>query len=259
MIIIGEKLNSSIPNALKALNHSDDSLIRELIVKQSAAGADYLDINTAMLGEEEADKLKECVKLILELSDKGIMLDSVNMQIIRSVIELTEKRASIINSISLSTDIQPLKDLDLANIGVVAMPTTEDGIPETAEKRVLNISILTDTLTGLGIKPENIYADILIETVAVNQEAAIIALDTLKLVKRKLPEIKTICGASNISFGLPKRKYINTAFLPMLIYNGLDSIITDIMNSDIKGCILASELLIGKDEYCMNYIDALRD
>lgn len=258
MIIIGEKLNSSIPSALKAFTHTDNSAIIELIKSQSDNGADYIDINTAMLGDDEENMMLETVMLVMENSDKGIMLDSVNMNIIRNVLPYIKNRPVIINSISLSTDTLPLQDLDLSGIGVVAMPTNEDGIPETPEKRLINIHMLIDNLLTLGFLEENIYCDILIETTAVNQEAALIAIDTLKLIKKQLPDIKTICGASNISYGLPKRKHINCAFIPMAIYNGLDSLIVDINNVDIKGAILSSEMLLGRDEYCMNYIDSFR-
>jgi 5-methyltetrahydrofolate--homocysteine methyltransferase len=257
MLIIGEKLNSSIPSALATLSGDESEVIR-LIKAQSEAGADYLDINTAMLGETEYLKMKETVKLALANSDKGIMPDSVNMEIIRDILPLIGKRPTIINSISLSADVTPLKGLDLSDIGVIAMPTDEDGVPETPEKRIININVLLERLLKLGFKEKNIYADILIETTAVNQEAAVIALETLKLIKKKLPNINTVCGATNISFGLPKRKYINSAFVALAAYTGIDAMIIDITNPDIKGAALAAELLAGRDEYCMNYIDSMR-
>jgi len=257
MLVIGEKLNSSIPSALHALT-LDESEVIKLIKAQAEAGADYLDINTAMLGEDEYTKLEQTVKLALAYSELGIMPDSVNMQIIANILSLIGNRPTIINSISLSADTTPLQGLDLSNIGVIAMPTDEDGVPETPEKRIINISVLVERLIKLGFKAKNIYADVLIETTAVNQEAALLALDTVRLVKKKLPDINTICGATNISFGLPKRKYINAAFVAMAVYTGVDAMIIDITNPDIKGALLASELLSGRDEYCMNYIDAMR-
>lgn len=258
MIIIGEKLNSSIPSALKALEYHDNSMIIEIIKAQSEAGADYIDINTAMLGDNEQAKMIECIQLIHDNSDKGIVIDSVNMHIVREALAHTKDRPVIINSISLSTDTSALEGINLSNIGVVAMPTDEDGIPETPDKRMVNIIMLYDKLINLGFVKDNIYVDILIETVAVNQEAAIIALDTLKLINSKMPDIRTVCGSSNISFGLPKRKHINCAFIAMAACYGLYGLITDITNPDIKGAILASELLLNKDEYCINYIDCMR-
>lgn len=258
MIIIGEKLNSSIPSAKAAFEKGGDALLN-LIQSQAEAGADYLDINTAMISDRERELLIDTAKKVLVNTDKGIMLDSADMSIIRDALLAVKGRDVIINSISLTKDISPLTGLDLSSVGVVAMPTDDDGIPDTAKKRLLNIRTLVNRLLQLGFKEENIYADILIETLAVNQQAALTALDTLKLVKAEIPEIKSICGASNISYGLPKRKNINTAFLSLAIYNGVDAIITDILNPDIRSAILATELLLGQDEYCMNYIDAMRE
>lgn len=257
MIIIGEKLNSSIPSALKAFLSDNDDAIIEIIKAQADAGADYIDINTAMLPDEEL-RLIKTMGLVINNSNVGIVIDTVNMEIVRKALPYAKDRSVIINSISLSADVSALSGYDLSNISVIAMPTTDEGIPETPENRLINTHVLIDHLLAMGFREENIYADILIETTAVNQEAAITALNTLKLLKKKLPNIKTVCGASNISFGLPKRKYINASFIAMAIYNGLDAIISDIANPDIRGAILSSELLAGKDEYCMHYIDAMR-
>lgn len=257
MIIIGEKLNSSIPSTVNAMQTENNDVILELAQKQVDNGANYIDINTAMLGELEEEKLKEYINLTKELN-VGIMIDSVNMSIIKNLLELNISNPVIINSISLSTDVSPLENVDLSNVGVVAMPTSDEGIPETAEGRLVNVKILVDKLVALGFKEENIYADVLIETTAVNQASGLVALDTIKLIKNEMPQIKTTCGASNISFGLPNRKYINCSFISMAIYCGLDSLITDILNEDIKATICASNLLNNNDEYCMNYINNFR-
>ncbi|MGI6702037.1 MAG: dihydropteroate synthase [Christensenellales bacterium] len=256
MLIIGEKLNSSIPSALAALKAGENE-ITGLLINQAEAGADYLDINTALF-DNETDRLIDAVKLAVKHTDKGIMPDSPDMRVIAAALEFTEGRAVIINSVSLSTDTSPLKGLDLRNTGVVAMPTDDDGLPETPEKRLINTQRLVDKLTAIGFTCDNIYADILIETVAVNQSAAITAIDTLKLIKSKLPGIKTVCGASNISFGLPRRKFINSAFVALAVYHGVDAMITDILNPDIKAAILSAQVLKGEDEYCMNYLEEFR-
>lgn len=258
MILIGEKLNSSIPSALEAFKSQDANKILDIINSQSQNMADYIDINTAMLEDNELNVMLDTIRLVLDNTDKGIMIDTVNMAIAKEALAISSKRATIINSISLSTDITPLKGLDLSNIGVVAMPTDEDCIPDNPKKRFEMTKELVAKLLSLGFIEENIYADILIETTAVNQKAGIIALDTLKLIKSNLPKVQTTCGSSNISFGLPMRKHINCAYLAMLIYNGIDSAILDVNNKDILSTIYASELLIGKDEYCMNYIDFIR-
>ncbi len=258
MIIIGEKLNSSIPSTLEAFEDTTNKALLEIIENNVSAGSNYLDINTAMLEDRESDKMIETVELVLNNSDLGIMIDSVDMGIVARSLTIIGSRKCIINSISLSTDVTPLQGINLSNIGVVAMPTDDDGIPSTPTERLHKISLLVDKLLKLGFRSENIYADILIETIAVNQQSALNALNTLKLVQELLPEIKTICGASNIAFGLPNRMDINSAFIIMLVSQGISSMIIDPAHSKIKSALVICNLLQGKDTYCMDYINYIR-
>ena len=259
MIIVGEKLNSSIPKTLQALINRDSEWIVNLVKTQQASGADYLDLNTALTGKNEIDDMLWLMDLVQANSNCGIMIDSPNQDVIASCIQKVEKRKTIINSITLDDKFDALTDIAIQyGAGVVCLPLKGNAIPLTAYERYQNARMLIKKLRDKGIPDENIYVDVLAEAIATNDHAASTALKTIVLVKNGFPEIRTICGLSNVSFGLPDRMKLNSVFLSMAIQNGLDSAILDITSETVKSTLAAANALVGKDEYCINYIDHCR-
>ena len=259
MIIIGEKLNSSIPKTLEAINKQDFAYIVDLINRQTASGAEYLDINTALSGENEINNMLKLIDLALENSACGIMIDSPNPNVIIHCVPKIENRKTIINSITLDEKYDALIEIAKQyDTGLVCLPMKGNSIPSTAEERFQNAQEIINKLRCAEIQDENIYIDILVEAIATNENAAVVALKTIMLIKENFPKINTICGLSNISFGLPNRAKLNSAFLAMAMQNGLDSAIVDIISEDIKNALFASNALIGKDEYCIEYINYSR-
>ena len=259
MIVVGEKLNSSIPKTLTAINHSDTDYLIRLIQEQEENGADFLDINTAICGEYELSKLIWLIDLAQKHSKCGIMIDSPSPAVIKEAVKTIKDRKIIINSITLTDRIDELLPvIKETGASVVGLPIDDVTLPETVEKRVENSKKLIQKVTDFGIPMEHIYIDVLAEALSVGNNNALNAVNTIRILKELYPNIKTICGLSNISFGLPKRLNINCAFLTAAVVAGLDSAIMDINLQAMKTCLAASLAIAGQDDYCLEYISAIR-
>lgn len=258
MIVLGEKLNSSIPSTLEAIQSGDDQALITLCTTQESCGAHYLDINTAIAGDDELSAMLHIIDLAQKHTSCGIMLDSPNAEVIREAIAHVQDRPIIINSITLDERHELIEVARKYDAGLVALPLSENGIPEFPEERLDNAKTLVELITEGGLPLDHIYLDLIAEALAVNGNAALNAIETARLIRREFPDIHLTCGLSNISFGLPKRVHINTAFIPALMSAGLDSAILDITNERTRAAVISSRALCGLDEYCMEYIEAFR-
>lgn len=259
MIIIGEKLNSSIPSTLKGFQEKDEAFVRSIAEKQ--AGADYLDVNTGMC-DDESEMLVWAAKLALEAAPGcALMADSTDPRALRRLFESVALKRAIINSVTLEDDrlsgVLPL--VKEYGTGIVGMPIDGDGIPKTAERRVENARRLIAILRGNGSADEDIYIDIVVEAAATGWDAPRAALDAAEALREEFPSIHLLVGLSNVSFGLPKRGIINQTFLACAMAKGVDAAIMDITNPAMKMRLAAANMLLGQDEYCMGYLEAYRE
>ncbi len=258
MIIIGEKLNSSIPSAFSAMQDSDEAII-SLIKLQSEAGAEYLDINTAMFEHREAEMMKRIAELTLARSNCGLMLDSPNPTVLSEVIENFAGAKIILNSVTADERIDELAPVAAKHgCGIVVLPMDTNGIPETAEGRLQCAKTAISKLTAAGVQEDNIYVDAICETLATCDTNAKTALEVISKIKSET-SAKTTCGLSNVSFGLPKRAVLNGAFLSVALYCGLDSAIIDPTSKEIRKSLFSGKAICGRDEYCMEYINFARE
>ena len=260
MLIISEKLNSSIPSVLELFQNKDDASLIDLIQKQEQAGATYIDINTAVLQDGELDAMLYAIELVKNHSKMGIMIDTPNVAVVQKAVEVAEGRSIIINSVTVSERIDELMDLFKSHpdIMVVGLPIPKEGMVHTAEERVYYAGEIIRKFAQNGIGEERIFIDVLVEALAVGDHNGALCLETLRLFKKTYPNVKTTGGFSNISFGLPKRLVLNTAFLAMAMYQGLDSAIMDPAPDAMRKSYRAINALLGNDEYCMDYIDEIR-
>lgn len=259
MIIVGEKLNSSIPKTLEALNTWDTKTLLSLIEFQELEGAQYLDLNTAMCAQREQELLIQLVNLVQKHSSCGIMLDSTSPQVLRAAAAHVKGRPLIFNSLTLSERFEPVCQLAREYAaGVVALPI-DTAMPHELTARCNAVDTLIARLRENGIPDENIYLDALVETLATDAESARCTLDTIRYTREHYPQVHCICGVSNISFGLPKRALINSTFLNMAVYCGLDSAILDPTSISIQDTLAAAAAVCGQDEYCMEYITYIRE
>lgn len=259
MIVIGEKLNSSIPSVKKLMDAEDFGGIRELVLKQRDCGAAYIDVNTALCPDEKA-MMKNICSVVLEETDCGIMIDSPDAAVLNDVLAFIRSKDSgrpiIVNSVTVNERHECIDIAKEYGAGIVVLLTDHTGIPDSSDKRAENAKNMVALLTDKGFAKDDIYIDIIAESVAVNDQAAAIGLDTVAKIKGLGCHI--LCGLSNISFGLPKRKYVNAAFMAIACYNGMDSVICDPLSEELRGAYMSADMLCGNDDFCMEYIDAFR-
>ncbi|MGI5900322.1 MAG: dihydropteroate synthase [Christensenellales bacterium] len=258
MIKIGEKLNSSIKSTVKALNEKDEKAVISLIKKQDTAGADFLDINTAACSWGELDCMKWVVGLAKKHSHCGIMLDSPNPDVILGALEMAGDNA-IVNSVTpIDRYGELVPVIAQRGLGVVALPI-EKTLTQSLSSRIESAFNLISRLRQDGVSDENIYLDILVESLAVNDRSGRNCIETIAAVKKKFPDVKTTGGLSNISFGLPERALINRTFAAVAVIAGLDSAIMDVNDPALTDSICAAEALGGRDEFCIEYIMHCRE
>ncbi len=258
MIIISEKLNSSIPSSLKLMENGTDKEISDFIAFQCECGADYLDLNAAMC-QDEIGTAKRIADLIIKHGGCGIAIDSPSVSVMKELLEYINGRCDVlINSITLSERNENIALAEKYQTGIVAVLTDEAGIPDNAEKRLENADLIIKKLLDAGIPSDKIYIDVIAESAAVSDGAAFCALKTTRLIREKYEDVHITCGLSNISYGLPERKVLNSAFFAAAAVLGMDAPICDVTSPSIRRALASSGVLLGIDDYCMEYIEEMR-
>ncbi|MDR1563832.1 MAG: dihydropteroate synthase [Oscillospiraceae bacterium] len=261
MIIIGEKLNSSIPSVREAMASWNEAKLIELAQAQAKAGAAFLDVNAGMFGEEEAEKLSQLVKLIAANTTLPLCIDSPGYEAMAQALKVYQGPKPLINSTTLEAErFEKMSALAKKyNAGILALCMDDNGIPQTAEERIGLSRTLIEKLSGKGLALEDIYIDPMLSPLGVEEDAGLSSLEVIRTIRTEYPKVHITCGLSNISYGLPARKYINRAFLVAAIIAGMDSAILNPLDKELMCLVLATEALIGRDEYCENYIDLYRE
>jgi 5-methyltetrahydrofolate--homocysteine methyltransferase len=258
-VIIGERINpTGRKKVLAALQSGDFDTVREDALSQVEAGADILDVNAGVPGADEPSLLKQVITTVMEATDVPLCIDTANPQALEAALSIYQGKP-LVNSVngeqrSLNA-VLPLVKAHHAS--VIALCMDDDGIPETPEARLKVADRIIDRASQLGIPLENIIADPLALTMGSDSNAGRITLETMKLITKELG-VNISLGASNISFGLPDRKYINAAFLSMAIQSGLTCPITNPLIPEVIAAILAADLAMGKDDYGMRWISSYR-
>jgi cobalamin-dependent methionine synthase I len=259
MIIIGELLNSTRKQIKKAIEEKNIEHIQEIAVNQAKKGADFIDVNAGAFIHKEVEYLNWLVKVVQEVVDKPLALDSPDPEALESAIKL-HKGTPMINSITAEKErydlIMPLVKNYEAK--VIALCMGDDGMPETAEERLKVADKLINNFERDGIPLSNVFLDPLIKPISVNGEFGPQVLDTITGIIDWGTDVHITCGLSNISFGLPKRTLLNQAFLVLAMGRGLDSAIIDPLDNYLMKLIKASELLLNKDPFSAAYIKAAR-
>ncbi|MDR0843197.1 MAG: methyltetrahydrofolate cobalamin methyltransferase [Acidobacteriota bacterium] len=259
MIIIGEKINGSIPSVAKAIAEKNEEWIKNLAVAQSKAGATFIDVCASVEDSIEVETLKWLVDLVQSVTDTPIALDSPNPKSLVAAMPFC-KRPGLVNSISgegSKADII-LPAISGTKWEVVALLNDDTGIPKTAEDRLRVFDKLMELAKKYDIAPARFHIDPLVEMLCTSEDGINMLVEVMAEIKRRQPTIHITGAVSNISFNLPGRKLINQAFAVLAMSAGLDSSIFDPLNKDLLGMIYATEALLGRDEYCMEYIGAFR-
>lgn len=261
MIIIGEKINSTLKSIRPAMENYDASAVRELAVKQADAGATYIDVNAGMFYEDEPERLEWLVRTVQTAVEKPLAIDSPNPAALEKALRANKSGKPIINSITDEKErfghVLPLA-VEF-NTGIIALCMDDGGMPETYEDRVFIADRLLGKLTKAGIAPADIFIDPMVRPIGTGSHYGMVAIETIRKVKAEFPDVHIACGLSNISFGIPARKVMNQAFLVAAMTAGLDGAILDPLDKKLMTILYAAEALLGMDEYCMNYITKFRE
>lgn len=260
MLIIGELINSSRKKVREAMAARDADYIKDLAKKQSEAGAGYIDVNAGAFADKELEVLEWAIEQIRAVTDTPLCIDSPRT----SAIELGVKLAGqtvMVNSITAEeekySELAPI--VKGADASVVALCMDDSGMPED-EDAVVNVGTqLVQRLVGDGIAIDKIYIDPLIRPVSTRSDYGTIPLNAIERIKKECPGVHVVCGLSNVSFGLPKRKLINQTFVVLLLAKGLDAAIIDPLDKRMIANILATDAILGTDDFCMNYVNAERE
>ncbi len=257
LVIIGERINPTGRKELAAsLEAGNLDLVRSEALLQVKAGAHILDVNVGVSGIDEPEMLKKAILAIQAVSDIPLCIDSASPKALEAGLSVYKGKA-LVNSVNGEThkleQILPL--VKAHNAAVIGLTMDDNGIPKQAERRLEIARLIVDKALELGIPKEDVIIDPLAMAVSADDHAGLETLRALRLIRDELGVNQTL-GLSNISFGLPERSSINGIFLAMAVINGLTCPIADPTVWDMGKAVLLTDLLLGKDEFCMNYLAA---
>ena len=261
MIIIGEKINSTLKSIRPAMESRDSSAIIDLAKRQRDAGASFIDVNAGMFYDNEIETLEWLIETIQEVVHTPFAIDSPNPKALLAGLKANKNGKPIINSITAEKErLDSVLPLVLEyKTGVIALCMDDRGMPETSKERIEIAESLIKRLTDEGVAMSDIYIDPMIRPIGTGSHYGNVAIDTIRTVKTQYPGVHIACGLSNISFGIPARKIMNQAFLVAAMTAGMDGAILDPLDKKLMTFLYASEALLGLDNYCINYITKFRD
>ncbi len=259
MIIIGELINASRKAIGAAIEAQDVKAIQKVAQDQSAAGANYIDVNAGIFVDREPEYLKWLVQTVQEVTETPCAIDSPSPKAIEAALEI-HTGIPMINSISLEKErydsLMPI--IAGTDIKIIALCMSDDGMPETVDDRLKIADKLVNGLVQNNVPIENIFVDPLVQPLSVNDRFGLEFMLAVEQIMKRFEGVHTACGLSNISYGLPVRKLLNQTFMVMAITRGLDGAIVNPLDKNMMANIIAAEALIGRDEYCANYLKAYR-
>ena len=262
-MVIGERINPTGKKKLQAeLREGSLNMVRQMALQQAAEGAAILDINMGMNGIDEKQMILDTIYEVTTTVDCPLCIDSSHVDIIEAALRIYPGRA-LINSISMESEkMVPLLKLAKKNGAMfILLPLSDAGLPASMEEKHAIIDKVMEAAFAAGLAREDILVDGLVATVGANPRAALECYETFAHCKKEL-SVPTVCGLSNISFGLPERAHINTAFLTMAIANGLTMAIANPSQELLMNAAFASDLLMAKEGSDLRYIErmnALKD
>lgn len=263
MIIVGEKINGSIPVVGEAIAKRDAEFIKKRAVLQAKSGATYIDCCASVPEIEEVETLRWMIDCIQEVTDLPISIDSPSADVLVQAYKFC-KRPGMFNSVSGEGDkidkIFPIMELpENKGWNVIALLSDNTGIPKNAADRLRVFDKIMAKAKEYGIAPSRIHIDPLVEMLCTSENGIETNVEVISTIRKKYPSIHITAAISNISFNLPVRKILNLGFTVLAMNAGLDSAILDPTNRDMVGIIYATEALLGMDEFCMEYIGAYRE
>lgn len=258
MIMIGERINASRSPIRHAIEKRDGKFIQEEAKAQAGAGCQFLDLNCGLSHDKEINDMEWLVETVQAAVDTPLCIDSPNPKAVIKGVLICRSKA-LVNSITAQKDryrdILPVA-LEKKS-GIVALTIDEGKMPEDSDGRVRIAEKIYKILKSEGVDDGDIYFDPLIRPISSEPRQAREVIRAIPKIKA-LGGVKVVCGLSNISFGLPKRSIINSTFLAIAIFAGMDAALIDPLDKRVMASIGAAEAILGADRYCMNYIQGHR-
>lgn len=259
MIIIGEKINGTIPIVKEAIEKRDAAVIADRAIKQTEAGASFIDVCASTAPEYEIETLKWLIEVVQDATDTPLCIDSPNPRAIEAVFKYANK-PGMINSISEEGDkcevLLPL--LEGNTWEVVGLTCDNKGIPSDLETKVSITKSIVEKAAKHGVTPDRIHIDPCVMALSTENNALLNFAAEIRAIKELFPLIHVTGAISNISFGLPVRALLNKTCMAFAIQAGMDSAVMDPMNRDMMGTIFGTYALLGQDKHCRKYSKAFR-
>lgn len=254
-MIVGERINPTGKKLLQAqLKEGVMDRALQFAEEQERDGACVLDVNMGMSGIDEKEMMLRAIEEVSGVTDLPLSLDSSHVEVLEAALRYYPGRA-LINSVSMETEkLEKLLPI-VRKYGAmfILLPLSDRGLPENIGEKIHIIETILERAYSLGFEKEDVVVDGLVATVGANKKAGLETLETIRYCREK--ELATICGLSNISFGMPERGYVNTAFLTLAIREGLTMAIANPSQELLVSCALATDLLLAREEADIRYIE----
>ncbi len=257
--VIGERINTSRKLVQAAVAERDADYIIDDVKKQQDAGANFIDVNAGARIGHETEDMKWLLDTIQPIATVPLALDSPDPAVLEMAFQMVEK-TPMINSISLEKDRfeAMIPFLTGKECKVIALCMDDEGMPNSSDDIVARAKTLVTELNKIGIPTNAIYVDPLVQPISTDSKKGVMVLDAVRAIKAAYPEVHITGGLSNISYGLPQRKIINRTFVTLMMDAGMDSAIIDPLDNKIMGSIRTADMLLGHDDFCMNYLKGVR-
>ncbi|WP_176014390.1 homocysteine S-methyltransferase family protein [Victivallis sp. Marseille-Q1083] len=255
-VVIGERINPTGKKALQAeLRDGRMNLVRTFALEQTRLGAAVLDVNMGLSGIDEKAMMLKAIDTLLQATELPLCIDSTDPAVVEAALRRYPGRA-LVNSISAEQERLEVTLPIAAKYGAmfILLPLTDEGIPATAAARAAVAERIFRAAQALGYHKEDIILDALIMTVSADQRAAAVSLELIEWASRQF-QVSTTCGLSNVSFGMPERNWINTAFLGMALGRGLNCAIANPSSELLMATVAAGDVLSGRDVRMRRYVE----
>jgi cobalamin-dependent methionine synthase I len=260
IFVIGAVINTSVPGINEIIEQRNKKKLLEIARMQIDYGAKMLAINCGTRFDSESDDIEWMFRVIQDEIEIPLCIDSPNPEAHKAGLKVHRYGRPMVNSITAEKSrIETIMPLAARyNAMVVAILHDEDGMPKDVTGRLRVVPKIRKAAKEYGVKPEDIFLDCMIFPLSVNHDNGQVYLNTLKAVKEKYPEFKTICGLNNISYGLPQPELLNQTFLTMCAALGQEAVFIETTKLT-RATFKAIQTLLGKDNYSMNYLKAYRN
>lgn len=255
-MVVGERINPTGKKALQAeLREGKLDIVTTFVEEQVELGADILDVNVGMNGIDEKQTMLDVINHVTMISNIPLSIDSSSIEVLEAALRIYPGRA-LINSISLESEkfekLIPIAKKYGAMF--ILLPLSDEGLPKDIQEKKEIIGKILDRAYSFGMTKEDVVVDGLVNTIGANKRASIECMETIQYCKQELG-VATICGLSNISFGLPERQFVNSTFLAFAIKEGLTMAIANPSQDLLMNVAVASDLLMNREEADIRYID----